>query len=180
MSEQVGGISTRDEIVQRVKAQALAYDKIGGCSQSVLLALQEEFGIGDKESYKSATNLSGGIRQGGTCGAILGALMGLGLVFGRDSMEDIERAYEAWDIASDIINRFKQELQRQFGFDGELTSTLCPDIQKMVLGRSFDMRNERQTFYDAGGHSDTACPKACSIAAQVGAEKILEIRSRNV
>ena len=111
MSEQVGGISTRDEIVQRVKAQALAYDKIGGCSQSVLLALQEEFGIGDKESYKSATNLSGGIRQGGTCGAILGALMGLGLVFGRDSMEDIERAYEAWDIAAEVIDRFKQELQ---------------------------------------------------------------------
>ena len=180
MSEEVSGVSARDEITQRVKAKALAYDRIGGCSQSVLLALQEEFDIGGMESFKSATNLSGGLRQGGTCGAILGALMGLGLVFGRERIEDIEKAYKAWDISSEVIDKFKEELQKQFGFDKELKSTLCPDIQERVLGRSFDLRNERQAFYDAGGHSDTACPKVCSIAAQVAAEKILEIRSGRV
>ncbi len=55
----------------------------------------------------------------------LGCSHGLGIGF-LDSMEDIERAYEAWDIASDIINRFKEELQRQFGFDRDYMLDSCP------------------------------------------------------
>ena len=86
MPEEVIGISTRDKIIQGAKAKALANDRIGGCSQSVLQALQEAFGIGNLESFKSATVLSGGLRRGETCGAIIGALMGLGLVAGREMM----------------------------------------------------------------------------------------------
>ena len=177
MSKEINGISPEDEIIQRVKAKALANDKFGGCSQSVLLALQEVFGIGDVESLKAATVLSGGLRQGGTCGALLGALMGLGLVFGRERIEDRDKYGEAMEFSMEISNRFREEMQKQFGFDKELKSTLCPDIQEGVLGRSFDHWTEHQAFLDAGGHGDAGCPKTCAIAAQVCAEKILEIRS---
>ena len=169
-------MSTSDKIIQRAKAKALANDRFSGCSQSVLLALQEELGIGDMESFKSATVLSGGLRRGETCGAIIGALMGLGLVIGRERMEDIDKYMEAMEVSRDVSNRFIEELQRQFGFRQELKSTLCPDIQERVYGRSFDLWQERQAFLDAGGHSDTGCLKVCAIAAQVAAEKILEIR----
>ena len=169
---------TNEERIQRVKRKALENDFHSGCSQSVLGALQEEFGIGNKESFKAATVLSGGVvRQGETCGAIIGALLALGLVIGRERMED-EGAYQAMmEPSMELRTRFKEELKKQFGFEEELKSTLCRDIQEKVLGRFFYLADEeeRQAFLDAGGHSETKCPKVCGIAAQVAAEKILEL-----
>ena len=169
---------TNDERIQRVKRRALENDFHSGCSQSVLGALQEEFGIGNKESFKAATVLSGGIaRQGETCGAIIGALLALGLVIGRERMEN-EEAYKAMMPPSiEVRNRFREELKRQFGFKKGLESTLCRDIHEKLYGRSFYLADdeERQAFLDAGGHSETGCPKVCGIAAQVVAEKILEL-----
>ena len=80
--------------VERVKRKALEYDFLSGCSQSVLGAIQEEFAIGNIDSFKAATVLSGGVvRKGETCGAIIGALLSLGLVIGRERMEDFD-AYQ--------------------------------------------------------------------------------------
>jgi len=167
------------ERIERVKKKAHEYDRdYSGCSQSVLGALQEEFGIGNKESFKAATVLSGGIaRQGDTCGAIVGALSALGLVSGRERIEDTETYKAAMDSSVKVCAKFRGELKKQFGFKGELKSTLCRHIQEMVYGRSFDLTNEEeyQAFLDAGGHSDTGCPKVCGIAAQVGAEEISKL-----
>jgi hypothetical protein len=38
------------ETIERVRAKAFNNDKYSGCSQAVLGALQEEFGIGNLES----------------------------------------------------------------------------------------------------------------------------------
>ena len=169
---------TNKERIQRVTRKALENDFYSGCSQSVLGALQEEFGIGNKESFKATTVLSGGIaRQGETCGAIIGALSALGLVIGRERIED-EETYKAMMPPSiEVRTRFKEELKKQFEFEEELESTLCRDIQEKIYGRSFYMADdeERQAFFDAGGHDETGCPKVCGIAAQVAAEKILEL-----
>jgi len=169
----------KNEIIQRVKRKALENDKFGGCSQSVLGSLQEEFGIGNKESFKSATVLSGGLaKRGETCGALIGALLALGLVVGRERIEDTERYAKAMEPAGKIIDRFKEELSKQFGFKEGLKSSLCEEIQEKIYGRSFKLTTEEgyQAFLDAGGHSDDGCPKVCAIAAQVAAEEILIIR----
>ncbi len=167
------------EQIERAKQKAHRYDRdYSGCSQSVLGALQEEFGIGNKESFKAATVLSGGIaRQGDTCGAIIGALLALGLVNGRESIEDTETYKTAMDSSVKVCDRFRAALQEQFGFQGELKSTLCRHIQEAVYGRSFDLTSGEgyRAFLAAGGHSDTGCPKVCGIAAQVVAEEIAKV-----
>lgn len=166
------------ERVERAKKKAHKYERdYSGCAQSVLGALQEEFGIGNKESFKAASVLAGGIaRQGETCGAIVGALSALGLVNGRERIEDTEVFKAAMDSSVKMSARFREEMKKQFSLKGEVQNTLCRHIQEMVYGRSFDLRNkdEYQAFLDAGGHSDTGCPKVCGIAAQVGAEEISE------
>lgn len=172
--------TTEDEvkIVERVKKAAHEYDRYSGCSQSVLLSLQEEFHIGDEQSFMAATVLSGGIaRRGETCGAIIGALMALSLLIGRKKMEDTEQYREAMGPSLELINRFKQELKKQLGFKKSLKSTLCREIQEKLYGRSFNMLDERdyQAFIGAGGHSDGGCLEVCGIAAQVAAEKILSL-----
>ena len=174
-------MSPDEGLLDRVRRRAHENDKYSGCSQAVLLSLQEEFGIGDIESFKSATVFGGGVSyQGETCGALLGALMALGLVIGRDTMEDTPTYRAAVGHAVDVWTRFREELQSQLGFNERLTSSLCRDIQRNIYGRSFDMTNEEdyRAFLEAGGHGDEGCPRVCAVAAQVAAEKIVDIMKR--
>lgn len=137
--------------------------------------MQEELGLGDLQSFKAATVLAGGVaRRGETCGALLGALMALGLAAGRERMEDTDQYRRAMAPAGRIAVRFQEELQRQFGFDESLSTTLCRDVQARIYGRGFDMtdREDYKAFLDAGGHSAQGCPKVCAVAAQVAAEEI--------
>ena len=171
---------TNEELMQGVNQEAInrAADYYG-CSQAVLGTIQDEFGIGNKESFKAATSLSGGIaRRGESCGAIIGALMVLGLLRGREIKDDTE-VYQAM-IAPSIAmcDRFREEIKKQFGFKEELKSTLCHEIQERILGRSFNLNDEadRQEFENAGGHDKTrGCPVVCGIAAQIAADKVLKL-----
>jgi len=165
-------------LVKEIRRKAHGYDRYSGCSQSVLLALQEGLGIGDEASFKAATVLSGGVaRRGETCGALLGALMALGLVAGRARIEDFEQYVQATNIANEICDEFKRRLEEEFEFGEPLESTLCREIQTRIFGRSFDIRDpeEREAFLAAGGHSDGGCYRVCGIAAEVAAERILRI-----
>jgi C_GCAxxG_C_C family probable redox protein len=164
--------------IKKIGEKALAYDKYSGCSQSVLLALQEALEIGAMESFKAATVLSGGVaRRGETCGALLGGLMSLGLIAGREDITNTQVYRDAMKPANEIIEKFKQRLQREFGFETPLNSTICRDIQEKIYGRPFDLRDEKdyQAFLDAGGHSEEGCPKVCAVAAMVTADKLREL-----
>ena len=174
-------MSENQIFLKKIKEKAHNYDKYSGCSQSVLLSLQEAFNIGCKESFMAATVLSGGIaRRGETCGALLGVLMALGLVSGREDIKNTERFREAMVPANEICDSFKETLKKEFRFKGNLESTLCREIQEKIYGRSFNMndKTEYQAFLDAGGHGDNGCPKVCGVAALVGARKIHEIRAQ--
>ncbi|MFC1953714.1 C-GCAxxG-C-C family protein [Chloroflexota bacterium] len=164
------------EEVKRAKEKAHKYERdYGGCAQSVLGALQEELKIGSKDSFKAASTLAGGIaRHGETCGALVGALSALGIVSGRERIEDTESNKVAMESATTMINSFKKELEKQFNFKERLSSTLCRHIQEKIYGRSFNLMDKDgfQAFRDAGGQSDTGCPKVCGIAAEIAAEKL--------
>ena len=164
--------------IEEIRQRARKNIEHNGCSQSVLLALQEGLKIGDMASFKSATVLSGGVaRRGETCGALLGALMALGLVYGRERMEDTARYNQATSIGIEICDEFQRRLQREFGFKEPLESTLCRELQTRIYGRSFNFRDpvEREAFKMAGGHSDKGCFKVCEVAAELAAEKLLNL-----
>ena len=162
-----------EELVAEIRRKAHAYDRHSGCSQAVLLALQEGLGIGDAESFRSATVLSGGIaRRGETCGALLGALMA-----GREQMEDRLSYVRATGIGDEICDGF-QKLREEFGFEEPLASTLCREIQEKIYGRPFNLweQEDYEAFLEAGGHSDEGCYKVCGIAAEVATARLLELR----
>ena len=180
-------MSASNEIINRVSTKAFNNDKFNGCGQAVLGALQEEFGIGDSESFKAATMFAGGVAdRGGTCGALIGALMALGLVIGRAEMEDEPTFSNALDASQDLIEGFKEGLQKHFGFKRKLESTLCEDVQDRIYGRSFSTRDEKgledekewQAFLDAGGHTERGCLTTCAIAAGVAAQKLLQLKEK--
>lgn len=171
----------REQLLQRVGKKAHEYDKYSGCSQGVLLALQEEFGIGNVDSFKCATAFGGGVaRHGETCGALVGALMALGLVVGRQRMQDTEVYRAAMQPAGELFRDFQAGLERELKFKKALSGATCREIQQLFYGRSFDLSDQKQyqAFLDAGGHSDEGCPRVCGIAARVAAGKILAILGR--
>lgn len=163
---------------KEIGRKALEYDKYSGCSQSVLLSLQEAYDMFDMEAFKAATVLSGGVaRRGETCGALIGGLLALGQAAGRHKIEDTQAYRDAMKPANEICDNFKLRVQEVFKSEKSLESTLCRDIQSIIYGRAFDLneKEDYQAFLDAGGHGDTGCPLVCSIAAEVTSEKLVEI-----
>ncbi len=59
------------------------------CSQSVLLAFAQQFGLSPQLAARVAAPFGGGMaRQGMTCGAVTGALMVLGLCYGSPAPDE--------------------------------------------------------------------------------------------
>ena len=53
------------------------------CSQSIIAAFAEECGITEAQALKLGSCFGGGMRKGEVCGAVTGALMVLGLLYGK-------------------------------------------------------------------------------------------------
>jgi C_GCAxxG_C_C family probable redox protein len=123
-----------------------------------------------KDVFKAGSALAGGVaRQGETCGALIGAIMAVGSLMGRERLEDVEQYQKAMEPAIRVYTLFKESV-------GE---TLCREIQKIRYGRSFRfwIPEEREAFHNMGGHSRKGCPEVCGIAAKAVAEVIFDLKS---
>jgi C_GCAxxG_C_C family probable redox protein len=129
--------------------------------------LQEKLNVGSKEVFKAGSALAGGVAsRGETCGALTGAIMAIGLLVGRERLEDREQLTKSMEPASRIYTLFKEKIGH----------TLCAEIHKIRYGRVYRLfiPEEREAFHNGGGHSRKGCPEICGIAAKIAAEVILE------
>ena len=62
------------------------------CAQSTILPFAEEAGFTEAQVMAFAANFSGGMKRAGTCGAVTGAMMTLGL-FGIEDMQSVKEFY---------------------------------------------------------------------------------------
>ena len=78
------------------------------CAESVVLALAKAQGIESELLPIVATAFCGGMsRTCGTCGAITGAIMGMGLALGRSKAE--ESVAPSYAATQNLIQEFEQE-----------------------------------------------------------------------
>lgn len=78
------------------------------CSESVLLSLCDHLQISGDLVPGIATGFGAGIGgQGLVCGAISGAVMALGIKFGRNQAE--KKEYKPYWFATEFLKRFKKE-----------------------------------------------------------------------
>jgi C_GCAxxG_C_C family probable redox protein len=139
-----------------------------GCSQAVVSALIESFGIGGPDMLRISTVFAGGLaRRGKTCGALTGGLIVIGFLAGRDDLEIWDQYERGMDYAGKLYQRF----EKSFG------TTACAEIQVARFGKSFDLLTEegKQNFYDAGAHSQNGCPEITQEGARLAAEIVVEI-----
>lgn len=100
---------SRDEILDRVGKKAGDYEELfASCAQGTLLALQEEFGFGDSQTLKAATAMPGIALRGETCGAVMGAIMALGIALGREKPDDFVALQKATGAARKLCSEFEK------------------------------------------------------------------------
>jgi C_GCAxxG_C_C family probable redox protein len=124
----------------------------------------------DPGAFKAASALAGGIaRRGETCGALLGGIMAICQIVGRESIEDTEQYRKAMVPATDMYLRFKEEVGH----------TMCAEIHKILYGKSFKLyeQEDYEAFLAAGGHEPQGCPGVCGKGAKIAARIILDLKA---
>ncbi|OLS14318.1 MAG: C_GCAxxG_C_C family protein [Promethearchaeota archaeon CR_4] len=151
--------------MKQLEQKAGDYEELfASCAQGTLLALQEQFGLGDSKTLKAATAMPGIAHRGETCGAIIGAIMALGLAFGREKPEDIAAVHRTTSAARKLCKQFEEE----FG------SCNCRDVQHHIFGKSYNLAglNEQIEFAKAGAAKKCRAP--VGKAARIAGELILD------
>jgi C_GCAxxG_C_C family probable redox protein len=114
---------------------ALKYFNNGyNCSQAILGAFCEEYGMDLEKACKMAVAFGGGVgRQGKMCGCISGALMVLGLRYGEGSTENLATRIKNYELGKKLCKEFIE-------VNGALD---CRDIIKYNLN-NIEERNKAQ------------------------------------
>ena len=161
---------SREEILNNVEQAAHDYEKaFHGCSRCALKGLQDHLNLGDGVTLRASTPFAAGIAmRGETCGALLGALMAVGIVTASEELEDSNALNNS--LAAGF--RFIRMVKKEFG------STDCIKIQTDKLGKYYNIAEpeQYQAFIDAGGYVE--CPKVVGKIARMAAEFILDYREK--
>jgi C_GCAxxG_C_C family probable redox protein len=128
------------------------------CAESVVLALAKAQGINSELLPKAATAFCGGMsRTCGTCGALTGAMMGIGLSLGRSTAGDsVDPSYAA---TQKLVHAFEKE----FG---------SRDCKELLGGCDLNTPEGQAMFKDQklSGHCMKFTGKAAEIAAGIIAD----------
>lgn len=80
------------------------------CSQSVLFAFSDELNINNDTALKISNGFGGGMgRKQEVCGAVSGAIMVLGLLYGRGEKDGPEKQETTYLKVRELIDSFKEE-----------------------------------------------------------------------
>ncbi|MBR0144129.1 MAG: C_GCAxxG_C_C family protein [Clostridia bacterium] len=132
------------------------------CTQGVFTTYATEHGIDEKLALKLATNFGGGARKGEMCGAVSGALMVLGLLYGHSESEDLDTKAKAYALSEEYMNRFIQK-------NG---TVVCREL----LGYDLSKPEENAVIKEKNLFR-TACPKLIRSAVEI-LDELLEERIR--
>jgi C_GCAxxG_C_C family probable redox protein len=89
---------------------AVNYFKNGfNCSQAVFTSIAQDFGISEDDCLRIGAAFGGGMaRCQMTCGAVTGALMAIGLKYGRALNDNQEKKAETYEKTLEFFSEFKK------------------------------------------------------------------------
>jgi C_GCAxxG_C_C family probable redox protein len=154
--------ASREEVLKNVTEKALqVLLQSGNCAQTTFLVLKEQFDLDDGRILKALTPFPGIALRGESCGAVIGSLMALGLVFGRDNIDDMPGYLRSLPPARKFCRQFEMEQG----------STMCGAILETKLGQRYNLANpmESAMYFSSGGPQKCAEVVACAvrIAAEI-------------
>ena len=96
--------------MDRIQKAVELFESGFACSQAILCAYADEFGLSKELALKVAGGFGAGI--GGSanlCGAVSGAIMVLGMKYSAVDSEDSEQKAKNYQIAKAFMNKFEKE-----------------------------------------------------------------------
>jgi C_GCAxxG_C_C family probable redox protein len=152
------------DFAQRAKELLL---ESGNCAQTSFAILQEEFDLDGDQILRALTPFPGIALRGETCGAVVGSLMALGLVYGRDDLNDWRGYIGSLPSARRFCARFEE-------VNG---STACSAILREKLGRNFDLADKVEALEYATAGGPEACGEVVGRAVEIASEGIRKKRT---
>jgi C_GCAxxG_C_C family probable redox protein len=104
-----GGVFFEGDSVDKVDQALDCFKQFFNCSQAIVSTYGPGFGLHRECALKTSALFGGGVAGlGETCGAVVGALMVIGLAFGKANVEDKEAVKQTNRAADFFIERFKK------------------------------------------------------------------------
>lgn len=125
------------------------------CSQVVLSYFAEDLGLDVDTANKISACFGGGCAEGGTCGAVAGAMMAIGLKYGQYDEAHMEQKEIMQQKQGEFLAKFKEKRG----------STLCRDL----LGHDISQPGEFDKVLEEGTMG-TLCPVLCSECIAIAKE----------
>lgn len=129
----------KDPVIPRAEKAVSSFNEGFNCSQSVLVSFCDLFSLDSRLALKISQPFGGGVaHRGETCGAVSGALMVIGLKFGRTKAEDLEAREKTDEKVKEFIDRF----------EAEHGNILCRDLLGLNLDEPgmFEKAEEQNLF----------------------------------
>ena len=152
---------SRDEVLKKVteKAHQILLQS-GNCAQTSFFVLKEQFDLDDGKILRALTPFPGVALRGETCGAVIGSLMALGLVFGRDNIDDMPGYLRSLPPAQKFCRQFEKEH----------SSTMCGAILETKLGKRYNLANPMESAMYLSSGGPEKCAEVVASAVRIAAE----------
>lgn len=132
------------------------------CSQAVLLAFCEDFGLEKETALKISEPFGGGMgRMREVCGTVTGMFMVLGLAMGNSDAKDGSTKKNVYKSVQELAEKFKQD-------NGSIICRELLGLQK--ANKESYVPSERTTEY----YKKRPCPELCKYAADILEEYLEE------
>ena len=155
-------VPQQGRLTSRVEQSVSCFKSGFNCSQAILSTYAEDLGLDREVALKAAAGFGGGMgRMAGTCGAVTGALMVLGLKHGPVEADDQQGKETVYERVREFARRF----------EARNGTTACRDLIQCDIGtpKGLAMARRKRLFV-------TVCPKFVQDAAEI-LEEMLESRA---
>lgn len=125
------------------------------CSQAVLLAFCEDFGLEKETALKISEPFGGGMgRMREVCGTVTGMFMVIGLAMGNDNSKDNTTKKNVYKSVQELAEKFKED-------NGSIICRELLGLQK--ANKESYVPSERTNEY----YKKRPCPELCKYAADI-------------
>jgi len=94
--------------MSRVQDAVATFKQGFSCSQAVFAAFSESLGLEREKALKISQPFGGGMASlGKTCGAVTGAMLAIGLKYGRTRPEDEAAKQKTYGLVRELLQRFE-------------------------------------------------------------------------
>lgn len=122
------------------------------CSQAILSTYGEPLGLSRETAMRLSAGFAGGMRMGGVCGAVTGAVMVLGLRYAQEDSHTREGRGKVYLRVDEFFQRFRK-------INGSMA---CRDLLGCDIGTAEGMKQAQEK-----GLFNTICVKMVRDAAEI-------------